>query len=444
MSLHEHGLTPRLKPLSTRRTATLSVLDVGTSKVVCLVAELRPVAPGEALRGRTHLARILGIGHQRSLGLKGGAVVDLEAAETAIRQAIHAAERMAGVEVKSVLVNLTGGRVGSHHFEARVPVRSQMVCASDIGRVLEVASGHTLRPGRAVLHALPTGFSIDGQKHIVEPAGMIGEKLGVDLHVVTAEAAASRNLMLAVERSHLEVEAVVATPYASGLSALADDEAEMGVVVIDLGGGTTSSGVFSGGHLVHADAVAVGGHHITMDLARGLTTTVSAAERLKTLYGTALASSSDDRDMIAVPHVGDDDERERATHVPRSHLVRIIRPRVEEILELVRDRLKGAGYAAQAGRRIVLTGGASQLVGLPDVARRILQGQVRIGRPLGVKGLPEAARGPAFSAAIGLLVYPQVAHIEHFEPASRSFFGGERVAAPGYVGQLARWIRESF
>ena len=443
MSLQDHGLTPRLRPLSTRKSATLSVLDVGTSKVVCLIAELKPMESGEALRGRTHLARVVGIGHQRSLGLKGGAVVDLEAAETAIRQAIHAAERMARVQVKSVIVNLTGGRLGSHHFEANVPVRAGMVCASDIGRVLEVASGHTLRPGRAVMHALPTGFSIDGQRNIVEPAGMIGDKLGVDLHVVTGDAAASRNLMLAVERSHLDIEAVIATPYASGLSALADDEAEMGVVVIDLGGGTTSSGVFSGGHLVHADALAVGGHHITMDLARGLTTTVSAAERLKTLYGSAIATSSDERDMVAVPSVGEDDDHEVLNHVPRSQLVRIIRPRVEEILELVRDRLKNAGYAAQTGRRIVLTGGASQLMGLPDVARRILGGQVRIGRPLGIKGLPEAAKGPAFSAAVGLLIYPQVAHIEHFEPRGGRYLASD-TGTDGYIQRVGRWIWDSF
>ena len=442
MSLQDHGLTPRLRPLSTRRSATLSVLDVGTSKIVCIIAELRPVTAGEALPGRTHLARVIGIGHQRSLGLKGGAVVDLEAAETAIRQAIHSAERMAKVEIRSVIVNLTGGRLGSHHFEATVPVRSQMVCASDIGRVLEVASGHTLRPGRAVLHALPTGFSLDGQRDVVEPAGMIGSQLGVDLHVVTAEAAASRNLMLAVERSHLDVEAVIATPYASGLSALADDEAEMGVVVMDLGGGTTSLGVFSGGHLVHTDALAVGGHHVTMDVARGLTTTVTAAERLKTLYGSTISTPSDERDTVGVPLVGDDDERETVHHVPKAQLVRIIRPRVEEILELARDRLRNAGFAAQAGRRIVLTGGASQLVGLPEVARRILQGQVRIGRPLGVKGLPEAAKGPAFSAAVGLLVYPQVAHVEHFVPKSHG--SSARTGTGGYVTQVKQWIRDSF
>jgi cell division protein FtsA len=441
MSLREQGLTPRLKPLSSRKSATLSVLDVGTTKIACLVAELLPIENLETLRGRTHLARIIGIGHQRSLGMKGGIIVDLEAAEGAIRQAVHAAERMAKVEIQSVIVNLTGGRLASQHFEAQVNVRGGSVTTSDVHRVLEEASAHSLRPGRAVLHALPTGFSVDAQGNIVEPAGMIGEKLGVDLHVVTAEAAAARNLMLAVERCHLGVEAVIATPYAAGLSALVDDEAEMGVAVVDMGGGTTSVGVFSHGHIVHVDALAVGGHHVTMDIARGLTARVAAAERLKTLYGSAVVTSSDDRDMIAV-HQVDEDERDVPHHLPKSHLVRIIKPRVEEILELVRDRLKSAGFAAQAGRRVVLTGGASQLVGLPDVARKILQGQIRIGRPLGIKGLPEAAKGPAFSAAVGLLVYPQVAHIEHFEPRAGGFFAG--TGTDGYFSKMGRWIRESF
>jgi cell division protein FtsA len=314
-----------MKPLHARKSATLSVLDIGTSKVVCLVAELQPVETLESLRGRTHLARIVGIGHQRSLGLKGGAVVDLEAAEGAIRPGGPRRRADGQGRDQSVIVNTTGGRLGSQHYEAQVPVRGGPVTPGDVHRVLETASSHQARPGRAVLHALPTGFSLDQQSGIVDPSGMMGERLGVDLHVVTAEAAAARNLMLAVERCHLGVEAVIATPYAAGLSALVDDEADMGCVVVDLGGGTTSVGVFSGGHLVHVDALAVGGHHVTMDIARGLTTRVSVAERLKTLYGSAISSSSDDRDMISVPQV-DEDERDVANHLPKSHLVHIIKP----------------------------------------------------------------------------------------------------------------------
>lgn len=435
------GLTPRMKPISARKSTTLSVLDIGTSKVVCIVAELLPTVPGDTLPGRTHIARVLGIGHQRSGGLKGGAIVDLEAAEQSIRHAVDAAERMAKVEVKSVIVNLTGGRLASEHFAANVALRGGSVSDRDMRRALEAASAHALHPGRAILHALPTSYSLDNQGDILDPAGMIGDSLGVSMHVVGADGAAARNLMLAVERCHLDIEAVVSTPYAAGLSALVDDEAEMGSIVIDMGGGTTSIGVFSRGHLMHVDAIAVGGHHITMDIARGLSTRVAAAERLKTLYGSTLASPSDEREMISVPSV-DDDEREVPNHMAKSHLVRIIRPRVEEILELVRERLKASGIGADPGRRVVLTGGGCQLTGMAEAARGILKGQVRIGRPLGIKGLPEAAKGPAFSAAVGLLVYPQVAHLEHFEPGAE---GGYRATGTdNYMWRIGRWIKDSF
>ena len=441
MSARRPSLTPRLKPLSPRKSTVMSVLDIGTSKVVCLVARLDPIVESELLRGRTHRVRILGIGHQRSRGLKGGAIVDLDAAEQSIRLAVDAAERMAKVEIRAAIVNMTGGRLGSESYHAEVALRGAGVTDGDIHRVLEAASMTGSRPGRTVLHSLPTAFGLDQVQGIHDPHGMVGEKLGVDMHVVSADQNAIRNLMLAVERCHLDVEAVVATPYAAGLATLVDDEAEMGVVVVDLGGGTTSLGVFAGGHVVHTDGVAVGGNHITMDVARGLSTSVSHAERLKTLYGSTIATASDDRETVAVPSV-DEDERDAVSHVPKSHLVRIMRPRVEEILELVRDRLKEAGFSSETGRRVVLTGGGAQLTGLPELARRILSKQVRIGRPLGVQGLPESAKGPSFAAPIGLLIYPQVAALEHFVPRhSGSFLG---TGTDGYLSRMGRWIKDSF
>ncbi len=199
-------------------------------------------------------------------------------------------------------------------------------------------------------------------------------------------------------------------------------------------------GVFAGGHLAHVDAIAVGGNHVTTDIARGLTTRLSDAERLKTLHGTCIVSASDERESIAVPQVGDD--HEQPNHLPKSHLVRIIRPRVEEILELIRDRLAAAGFAAHAGRRLVLTGGACQLTGLPEAARRILSPQVRIGRPLGIQGLPESAKSPAFAASVGLLIYPQVASVEHFEPRRESTM--QATGTDGYVSRVSRWLKDSF
>jgi cell division protein FtsA len=433
-------MIPRLRPLSLRKSALLSVLDVGTSKIACLIARLIPMETSEVLRGRTHRCRILGIGHQRSRGIKAGVVIDMQEAENAVRLAVDAAERMAGVLVESVIVSVTGGRLRSQHYDAKVAVGGKAVGEQDVKRVLEAATAAAERDGRAVLHSLPVGFALDGARGICDPKGMIGDQLGVDLHLVGCETSAVRNLMLAIERCHLGIEALVATPYAAGLSALVDDEAEMGVGLIEMGGGTTSVGVFADGRLMHVDAVAVGGHHITMDIARGLTTRLSDAERLKTLYGSCLVAPSDDRDTIAVVAAADDGEQ--PAHLPRSALTRIIRPRVEEILELVRDRLKQVGFGAHAGRRLVMTGGASQLTGMADLAGAILSPQVRIGRPLGIQGLPESAKSPAFAAAVGLLVYPQVAAIEHFEPRRQGLM--RAAGSGGYIAKVGRWLRDSF
>jgi len=433
-------VTPRMKPLSARKTTILSVLDVGTSKVACLIARLMPAEPSDMLRGRTHRCRILGIGHQRSRGMKGGAVIDMEEAEQAIRLAVDAAERMARVQVESVIVSVTGGRLGSNMFSGGVRLGGKPVSEADTHRVLEAAASHTAQQGRAVLHSLPNGFAVDSTTGVRDPRGMMGDELRATMHAVSCDGVAVRNLMLAVERCHLNVEAMVATPYAAGLSALVDDEAELGAALVDFGGGATTIGVFANGRLTHVDGFAVGGNHITMDIARGLTIRLSDAERLKTLYGSCISTASDDRETISVRMVGDDGDH--AQHIPKSHLVRIIKPRVEEILELVRDRLKVAGFGPQAGRKLIITGGASQLTGMPEAARQIISSQVRIGRPLGIQGLPESAKNPAFAAAVGLLVYPQVAGLEHFEP--RRNVGYAATGTDGYITRVGRWLKESF
>jgi cell division protein FtsA len=233
---------------------------------------------------------------------------------------------------------------------------------------------------------------------------------------------------------------MVAAPYASGLSVLVDDEAELGAAVVDLGGGTTTIAVFNRGHLVHVDAIAVGGQHITTDIARGLSTRLTDAERLKTMFGSALPGFSDDRELLTVPAL-DADEHEMPNQMPRSALTRIIKPRIDEILELVRDRLNASGFAALFGRRLVLTGGGSQLNGVTEAARRILARNVRLGRPLGVAGMPEHARGPSFAAAVGLLIYPQVADLEQTEERHDEQFA---MTGTGYLARVGHWFRESF
>jgi cell division protein FtsA len=440
MTVLRFGVTPKMKPVSPTKAAVVAGLDIGTSKIVCLIAKLEPQAPQDVLRRRSHGVRIMGFAHTAAGGMKAGTVVDLNEAEEMARQAIDIAENMAGVQLESVVVSLSGGRLGSERFIADIELNGNAVADSDIARVLAAASRHSVRDGRAVLHSLPIGYALDAASGIREPRGMLGHKFGVDMHMVTADVATVRNLMLTVERSHLAIEALVAAPYMAGLACLADDEADLGAACIDMGAGTTTMAVFSGGRFVHADGFALGGHHVTMDLARGLNTRISDAERIKAIYGSVLTGGSDERDMITVPPVGDD-EREPPQFVSRAGLVRIVKPRVEEILEMVRDRLAASPFAAEPRGRVILTGGGSQLSGIADLAARILRRPVRIGRPLGLAGLPEAAKSPAFAVAAGLLVFPQAAHLEHFEPRrTRQLMTG----TGGYMARVGRWLRESF
>jgi len=440
MSALHYGLTPKMKPISPRRNALVAALDIGSSKLACLIARLRPHAPQQVLTRRSHAVEVIGFGHTGARGTKAGGVINLAQAEESIRQAVDSAERMASVEIESVMLSLSGGRLGSELFAAEVDIAGSAVSEGDIGRVLAAGSRQSLREGRAVLHSLPVGYSIDGGNGIRDPRGMLGARFGVHMHVATTDIAAARNLMLAVERCHLAVEAMVASPYVAGLAVIADDEADLGSAVIDMGAGTTTFAVFLGGAFVHAEGFALGGHNVTMDIARGLSTGIADAERLKTLYGSVLIGGSDERDMIAVPPI-DEDEREQPHFVSRATLVSIIKPRVEEILEMVRDRLAASSFAAEPRGRVILTGGASQLTGLPELAARVLGRPVRVGRPLGIAGLPDAAKGPAFAAAAGLLVYPQVAHREHFETRGKRYLMS---GSGGYFARVGQWLRESF
>ena len=433
-----HNRTSR----ASRRTSVMAVLDVGSTKVVCLIARLAPIEPGEALRGRARSIEVLGFAHQRARGIKSGVVANLDAAEESIRLAVDAAERMAGVTVGSLIVNVSAGRLKSETCSAAVSLGGRAVSESDISRVLSAGRSHIAGEGRTVIHTLPIGYALDASTGIADPRGMYGERLGVDVHVATADSLPVGNLELAINRCHLSIAALVASSYASGLAVLVDDEAELGCAVVDFGGGTTTIAVFNRGRLVHVDAIAVGGKHITNDIARGLSTPIVEAERLKTVHGAVLAASADEREILTVPAMTDDGH-ELNEEVTRAALTRIIRPRVEEILELTRDRLNASGFAGIVGRRMILTGGASQLSGLADAARRILARNVRLGRPLGVSGLPEVARGPAFATAVGLTIYPDVAEmdiVDGDEAPTLALTG----TGGGYFTRVGRWLRESF
>ena len=440
MSGFDRKQTPKTRPMPQKRTALVACLDIGTSKVACMIARLKPCPPSEALRGRSHAIELIGYSQIQSRGVKAGAVVDQAGCEQSVRQAVALAEEMAKVRVESVLLSVSGGRLQGQLIEAASDIRGATVAASDIARITSAGMHHATGEGRTVLHALPVGYSIDGVKGIRDPKGMVARQFGVDMNVVTADATVAKNLMLVVERCHLNVEAMAASPYVAGLSVLTDDEADLGAAVVEMGAGTTTIATYSGGRFVHATGFALGGHHITMDLARGLSACIADAERIKTLYGTVLTGGSDTRELMSVPSAGDDG-LDVPQIVSRATIANIVRHRAEEIFEMVRDRLADSPFAAEPKARVVLSGGASQLTGTLELATRILNRPVRVGRPLGFSRLPNEAKSASFAVPSGLLVYPQYAHLEHVEPRHTRLL---MTGTDGYFGKVGRWLREGF
>ncbi|MGN6099919.1 MAG: cell division protein FtsA [Devosia sp.] len=433
------AMTARLRPVQPGKTGLVSVLDIGSTKICCVIARLTPKPESKALKGRTHTVEVIGFGYGKSSGVKSGVITDLDKAEQAIRSVVGMAERAAGLTLESVIVNVTAGRLGSETFSATVSLGGQEVERADLTRVLSAVNDRSIRPERSIIHALPIGYSLDGQKGVSDPLGMVGEKLGVDVAVVSAETLAMRNIELVLHRCHLQIEALVATPYASGLATLVDDEAQLGVACVDFGGATTTVSVFADGQLVYADAIAIGGHHLTLDLARQLSVGVADAERMKTVYGSVLPGQSDEREMIPIVPVGAAPD-EAPGQVPRSSITRVLRPRIEEILTAVRDRMQATGMMDICGRRLVLTGGASELTGLPEVARRLLARNVRNGRPMGISGLPEMAKGAGFATVAGMMIYPQICGQEYVEPRQSHRLTG----TDGYFARMGNWLRTSF
>jgi cell division protein FtsA len=310
---------------------------------------------------------------------------------------------MADTRLRSVTVNLGCGQPESRLFNVQWPVGGREVNEDDIRQVVLEGQHRAQSEGRDAIHTLPLSFSVDETMRVEDPRGLHCDTLTARLHVIDAVSSALRNLHTCLSRCDLEIAELVSAPFAAGLATLVEDERELGTTVIDMGGGSTSFAVFSEGQLLHTAQTLVGGIHVTNDIARLLSTPVAHAERLKTLYGSCQASPDDEREMLPVPLVGE--EEHQIARVPRSMVVSIIRPRLEEIFEIVKDRLDNSGLSRMAGARVVLTGGACQLAGARELAAQILGKQVRLGRPVGLRGLPDAAAGPAFATGAGLLAW---------------------------------------
>ena len=413
-----------------RGSGALGLLDIGTSKVAAAVVV------ADSGHGPDAAFRLAGVGMHRSRGVKAGVLVDLDEAETAVRGAVGQAERAAGMAIEQVVVSVACGRISSQHFAARTVVEAGIVRDADIARVMTAGREHAERDGRALIHLNRLGFRLDGAPGIAEPRGLAAQSLAADLHAVTADEAPLRNLLLLIERCYLDCRGLVAAPYASALAVTTPEERELGVTCVDLGAGTAAIALFSEGRFVGADVIPVGSQHITFDIARALQTPLAEAERIKTLYGTLLTAQSDAHETLSYPLAGEEDGATYQT--TKAKVAEIVRPRVAQIFNLVRERLALNPAGAYAGDLVVLTGGASQLIGAADFAANELGRPVRLGRPLAVPGLPQSVTGPHFATLAGLAAATSLGEASH--PAHG--LGTDR--AETYLGRVGSWLRSSF
>jgi cell division protein FtsA len=374
------------------RTGLVAVLDVGSTKTVCLIGRAEP--------GNL---RVVGAALRETNGVKSATVTSIIETEETIREAVAAAENHADARIQNVLISVACGSPLSIKGRAVAALDGALVSDGHLHALLREGRGKCQMEGYEIIQAAPTSYVVDEARGVHDPSGMFCQRIGVTKHAVGVRPSPLANLKLAIERCHLSSVGSLFSGYASGLSTLTDDEKQLGATLIDMGGGVTSIAVFMEGQMVHADVVPIGGSHVTSDLARMLAAPISAAERLKTLYGAALGDIETGTDVISVPQMGEDGD-EYAARVPRSMLTRIIQPRLEEIFAQVQERLRASGFDVAAGRRAVLTGGACQLAGTRELAQRVLNKQIRLGRPQTFHGLPAASAGPDYATALGLLM----------------------------------------
>ncbi len=387
----------------------VAILDVGSSKVACLIlrfdGEERTLAQDGVgpMAGQSSF-RVIGAATTRSRGVRFGEIAVMNETERAIRTAVQSAQKMAGVRVDHVIACFAGAEPRSYGLAGEWDLADDAVTDQDVARVLAACDVPDIGEGREVLHAQPVNFALDHRSGLGDPRGQIGHRLACDLHLLSVEADVIQNLIYCIKRCDLELAGVASSAYVSGISSLVEDEQELGAACVDMGGGSTGISVFMKRHMIFADSVRMGGDHVTIDISKCLQVPLATAERIKTKFGGVHATGMDDREMIEIGGDSGDWEKDRR-QVSRSELIGIIRPRVEEILEDARARLDAAGFEHLPSQQIVLTGGASQIPGLDGLAARILGQRVRLGRPLRVQGLPQAATGPAFSSAVGLCLF---------------------------------------
>ncbi|HAT51035.1 MAG: cell division protein FtsA [Magnetococcales bacterium] len=381
-------------------------LDIGTTKICCVVADLQP-------DGRLD---IIGIGTHSSRGLRKGVVIDIDSTVESMRMAVEEAEMMAGVEINMVYAGIAGGHIKSGNSNGVVATKNNEVTAADIQRVLDAARAQNVPMDREIIHVIPQEFILDGQDGIKEPLGMSGVRLEARVHIVTGAVASAQNIIKCINRCGLDVGDIILEQLASAETVLTSDEKELGVCLLDIGGGTTDIAIFSEGHIKHTAVLAIGGDHITNDIAVGLRTPTREAEALKRKYGCALSSLVDPEETIDVPSIGERKPRSLARHI----LAEIIEPRVEELFTLVNREISRSGFEEQITAGVVLTGGSAITEGMVELAEEVFNKPVRRGLPQGIGGLTDVVSSPIYSTAVGLVQFASLNEREmsnRFTPA---------------------------
>ena len=401
-------------------------LDIGTTKICAIVAEVTEEGA----------INIIGVGSSLSRGLRKGVVVNIESTVESIKKAIEEAELMAAVQINSVYTGIAGSHISGENSRGVIALKKQEVTRSDVQRAIETARTVAVLPhDRRVLHVLPREFMVDDQDGIREPLGMSGTRLEVDVHIITGAVTSAQNLVKSVNRAGLDVVDIILQPLASSEAVLSPEERELGVAMVDLGGGTTDLAIFVEGSIRHTAVLPIGGQHLSTDLAIGLRTPQAEAEKLKVRHGVALVEMVKEHEFVEVPSVGDRPPRS----VARKMVAEIIQPRVEEMFDLMRREIVRAGYEGMLAAGVVITGGTSMLEGMPDAAERILDLPVRRGVPSGVGGLRDIVSSPMYATGVGLILHA-CHHSETLEAVGTR--GGKRFGR--VFDRMRGWMLEFF
>jgi cell division protein FtsA len=397
-------------------------LDIGTSKVVAIVGE---VAPDGTLK-------IVGLGSHASRGLKKGVVVNIESTVQSIQRAVEEAELMAGCQIHSVYAGIAGSHIRSLNSHGIVAIRDREVYAHDVERVIDAAQAVAIPADQKILHILPQEYVIDSQEGIKEPLGMSGVRLEAKVHVVTCAVNASQNIEKCIRRCGLEVEEIILEQLASSYAVLTDDERELGVCLVDIGGGTTDIAIFTEGAIRHTGVIPIAGDQVTNDIAMALRTPTQYAEEIKIRYACALAQLAGADQTIKVPGVGERGARD----LSRQALAEVVEPRYDELFTLVQAEIRRSGFEDVLAGGIVLTGGTAKMEGVVELAEEIFHMPVRIGAPAGVQGMLDIVKNPIYSTAVGLLLFgvkQYTANLGVKEPPGR-----------GLVKKMKQWFQGNF